>query len=176
MMRRIFTLFIYMAFATVAYSQVPIGKEYLFVYNLRTQYRRLKVHFSEQNDSLTLHWSFTNDEGTRQGTFVMSPDSRQHATRVCYVKPIANQSITTQDEELFALLSKDALQQLTATGKCRYNNTTLTLISTDANLYHVKDFDEGYEMWIENNPAFPLIHRMINNPVEIDWEVKTIEK
>lgn len=152
------------------YAQQPKDREYLFVYNLRTQYRRLKVRFTEQQDTLTLHWSFTNDAGTKKGSFIMSPQSREHATQTCYIMPTDGKDILVPQHELFAFLSRDALKDLNANGKCRYNNTTLTLIDTRDNLLHVKDYDEGYEMWIENNPQFPLITKMVNNPVEIDWE------
>lgn len=166
-------LFIILLALTVgpASAQQSQDKDYLFVYNLRTQYRRLKVNFTDRNDTLTLHWSFTNDAGTKRGSFVMSPQSRQYATQICYIMPTDGKDIMVPKHELFALLSLDALNDLNANGKCRYNNTTLTLIDTQDNLLHVKDYDEGYEMWIENNPQFPLIRKMLNNPVEIDWEV-----
>lgn len=173
-MRKLLSLILFLLCLLPASAQQPVGREYLFVYNLRTQFRRLNVHFTEQNDSLCLHWSFTNDEGTRGGSFIMSPQSRQHALRLNYVKPTANETISVPDDELFALLSADALSALHTEGKCRFNNTTLTLLDSKDSLLHVKDFDEGYEMWIEDNARFPLIRRMINNPVEIDWEV--IEK
>lgn len=166
-------LFIILLALTVrpASAQQSQDKDYLFVYNLRTQYRRLKVHFTEKQDTLTLHWSFTNYVGTKKGTFIMSPQSREHATQICYIMPTNGMDIMVPQHELFALLSRDALNELNANGKCRYNNTTLTLIDTQDNLLHVKDYDEGYEMWIENNPKFPLIRKMLNNPIEIDWEV-----
>lgn len=119
------------------------------------------------------HWSRKTDEGIRSGEFAMPKQSREHATQICYIIPTNGKTVITPDNELFAFVSFDAYNALKAEGKCRFNNTMLTLIETTDGMLHVRDYDEGYEMWIEDNPNFPLIHKMINNPVEIDWEVTT---
>ena len=170
-MRKYILYIIGVMFALSAEAQTQMDKELLFVYNLRTQYRRLKVNFTEQKDTLTMHWTFTNDAGTKRGTFTMTPKARQHATRICYVMPTNGENIAVPDDELFAVISRDALDSLNTNGSCHYNNTTLTLVDRTETQLHVKDYDEGYEMWIDNNPTFPLIRKMLNNPVEIDWEV-----
>jgi len=147
------------------------GTIYHFAYNLRTQYRYVDVRFVESGDTLYYHWSRKTDEGVRQGAFAMSRKSRDHATQICYVMPTRDKTVVTPDNELFAFVSRDAYNALKNDGKCRFNNTTLTLLDAKDGMLHVRDYDEGYEMWIEDNPDFPLIHKMQNNPVEIDWEV-----
>ena len=42
-------------------------------------------------------------------------------------------------------------------------------------LLHVRDEAEGEEMWILDYPALPLVWRMKDNPLEIDWTVQTME-
>lgn len=153
------------------FAKVPVGKQYTFVYNLRTQYRRFNVNFTEKQDSLVLNWTITLDSYKVPGSYVMSPEARKHATQLNYVMPAPIAPIVTPDNELFALLSSDALNDAKQKGECRYNNTTLKFIDETDGLVHLKDFDEGYEMWVQDDPEFPLIWKMKNNPVEIDWDV-----
>ena len=42
----------------------------------------------------------------------------------------------------------------------------------DTSLLHVKDDAEGAEMWILDNSALPLVWKMQNNPLEINWEAQ----
>lgn len=164
-------------------AQVPVGKDMLFVYNLRTQYRRFSVSFQERGDTLQLDWALPRDGKIQRGSYAMSPENRQHAVQICYIMPAPDSLIETPARELFAMLSTDALRDVRSTGKCRYNNTVLEIVGTSVSsavepaksLIHLKDFDEGYEMWVRDDERFPLIEKMINNPVEIDWEVKGVD-
>ena len=175
---------------------MPLFAQVVCHFNLRTQYRHLSFSFTESHDTLYLHWAMPRGSQTYTGSYAMSPACRQHATRLCYVQPTPGQTIVTPSEELFCLLSRDALDALHATGQCRFNNTSLHLLETvplsdgsinstllrilpdsnadglaSARLLHLKDFDEGYELWVLDSPRLPLITRMLNNPVEIDWQL-----
>ena len=57
------------------------------------------------------------------------------------------------------------------------NKTYFTLLDRDEKfrgfpLFHLKDYEEGAEMWILDDPKFPLIVKMLNNPVEINWTIE----
>ena len=39
-------------------------------------------------------------------------------------------------------------------------------------LLPVVDRHEGGEMWIWDNPSLPVVWRMKNNPLEINWQVE----
>ena len=142
------------------------------VYDLRTQYRTYQVDLYRQADTLCLQWSLTREGETHCGRYLMSLQSLQHATELCYVAPQHGQTVVTPPHQLFACISADALMQLRTLRRCRYNNTQLTVLDADDTMIHVKDFDEGYEMWIRNDLTLPLIVRMLHNPVEIDWQIE----
>lgn len=42
-------------------------------------------------------------------------------------------------------------------------------------LLHVNDSVDGCEMWIMDNPDFPLIWEIQNNPLGINWKVAPID-
>lgn len=164
--------------ADKTYAQVPVGEKYTFVYNLRTQYRRFNVDFTEKGDTLMLNWNIKMEMYLVTGSYQMLPEARLHATQNNYVMPAPMGVVPVPAHELFALLSADALRDVKSSGKCQFNNTTLVLIDKQTSsldsqktTLHLKDFDEGYEVWVRDDERFPLIEKMINNPVEIDWEV-----
>ena len=82
--------------------------------------------------------------------------------------------------ETVYLIGRKAYRTLKATGRMAYNLTTYRLLDTDSHalgrpLLHVRDEAEGEEMWILDNPALPLVWRMKDNPLEINWMAQTME-
>lgn len=60
-----------------------------------------------------------------------------------------------------------------------YNQTEYQLADTKSqamgySLLHVNDSVDGCEMWIMDNPDFPLIWEIQNNPLGINWKVAPI--
>ena len=61
-----------------------------------------------------------------------------------------------------------------------YNQTEYQLADTKSqamgySLLHVNDSVDGCEMWIMDNPDFPLIWEIQNNPLGINWKVAPID-
>lgn len=108
----------------------------------------------------------------------MTPAARQSAIAINYTQPLDGQHITLPDTQLFAILSRDALQQIKNTGECIFSNTHFVVTPSTAPtpsfptpLIHLTDTDEGAEMWVADDEHLPIIVKMKNNPVEIDWDV-----
>lgn len=156
-------------------SEVPVArgniiKQGTLRYSLHGQTRRFAVQFAEHNDSLTLHWSILRNLKMWHGSYVMTPQARQSATSLSYKQPLDGNHITLPASQTFAILSVDALQHVHDTGKTIWCNTTFRLIGQENCTLHLRDQAEGAEMWVLDNPSLPLIIKMINNPVEINWE------
>jgi hypothetical protein len=101
----------------------------------------------------------------------MSASARAHATNISYIQPLDGQHIELPDTDLFGVISRDVYNDIINNGKCRISNTNYILIDSDDSLLHIKDNVEGTEMWIRKDINLPLIMRMTNNPVEINYEV-----
>jgi len=144
---------------------------YLFTYKLHGQTRRFNVDITEKNDSLVLNYGIQRNLKYWQGSYTMTQKARKSAQSISYVQPLDNQHLTLPDNELFALISTDNLQQIKEKGACTLCNTPFKLIDSLNGQLHLIDTAEGAEIWVLDNPQLPLIMKMKNNPVEIDWEV-----
>lgn len=144
--------------------------EYVMDFDLRTQHRVFTFTFEDKNDQFILHWTLPRNGQIVRGSYAMTQESLRHARQLCYVMPEPNHEVQCPEGSLFCLLSADAIDEIRTTGSCNFCNTTLYLVgSSEGTLLHLRDSDEGYEMWVNNDTAFPLITRMKGNPVEIDW-------
>ena len=151
------------------HSSFPQG--FLFTYKLHGQTRRFDVDITEKDDSLILKYGIQRNLKYWRGSYTMTPEARHHARNISYQQPIDNQHITLPDDELFAILSSDVYSEIKEKGACTWCKTPFILVDIPDGQLHLKDTAEGAEIWVLNNPQLPLIMKMINNPVEIDWEV-----
>ena len=176
-------LCVFLAFPVVslkASAKIPVSKAKI-TFELHRQYRTFDVTFVEKGDSLTLHWSIKQDLKDIHGSYTMTQKSRQHATQLCYVQPNPSQHLTLPGTQAFCMASADIVNALreesSDTKQVIFNKTYFTLLDRDEKfrgfpLFHLKDYEEGAEMWILDDPKFPLIVKMFNNPVEINWTIE----
>ena len=155
--------------------------KYLFTYSLHGQTRRFTVNIDTSDKGVTLKWGIERNLKWWHGSYIMSQKALAEASCLNYEQPLDRQHITLGDKELFAILSQKALDSIKSNGTCVFNNTTFTLVDqlpatdTHPSLLHLKDSDEGAEMWVANDKTLPLIWEMKNNPVEINWKVTLIK-
>lgn len=158
----------------------PSDVKYLIDFDLRTQHRKYVIQFEEQTDS-TLVLSYIRDNQTQKGTYTITANGRKHGDRFCYLAPGNDVHNVCAENETFLILSEDALFAIIADGKCQFNNTTFHYIETINDeqfrtpILHIKDYDEGYDMWVLDNPTLPLVVKVKNNPVEVDWSISLIK-
>ena len=148
-----------------------LHSSFLFTYRLHGQTRRFDVDITEKDDSLILKYGIQRNLKYWRGSYTMTPEARHHARNISYQQPIDNQHITLPDDELFAMLSLDIYNEIKEKGACTWCKTPFILVDISDGQLHLKDTAEGAEIWVLDNPQLPLIMKMINNPVEIDWEV-----
>lgn len=179
----LYMLCVFFAFPLVslkAGTKLPLTRAKIS-FELHRQYRVFDVAFVEKNDSLILSWSITQDLRQLHGSYTMTPRSRRHAQQLCYVQPIHGQHLTLPGTQAFCMASADIVNALREESVERkqviFNKTYFTLLDQNEKfhgipLFHLKDYEEGAEIWILDNPKFPLIVKMEGNPVEINWTME----
>ena len=106
----LYMLCVFLAFPVVALkaqAKLPVKKAKI-TFELHRQYRTFDVTFAEKGDSLSLHWSITQDLKERHGSYTMTQKSRQHALQLCYVQPNHGQHLTLPGSQAFCMASADA--------------------------------------------------------------------
>ena len=72
----------------------------------------------------------------------------------------------------FCFISKKALRELQEKGSFVYDSITWRKIDQDANTIHVRADIDQTEMWISLKDDLPLVLKMKNNPLGIDWLIE----
>jgi len=161
------------------HASVQDTARWQFTYSLHGQTRRFRVWPEERDDSIVLNWSIVRNLKTWHGAYTITPEARERASGMSYEQPVDGLYITLGDDATFAMLSREAYRQLKRTNSCRFAGTKWILYDDDEaeaeGLLHAQDAIEGAEIWIKDDEDLPLIWRMENNPVEINWKVTEIE-
>ena len=143
-------------------AQDIITNPLLFVFKLHGQTRKYQFTFNQSNDTLYLHWGIERNTRWQSGSYAMPQEALKTAVRLSFLQPEDGQHICLPIQETFALLSATAFQELKSQKAFHYNQTEYQLADTKSqamgySLLHVNDSVDGCEMWIMDNPDFPLI-------------------
>ena len=165
---------------TLAAGAQVVPDTLLSVFKLHGQTRRFEMSFEERNDSVRLTWGIERKLKWLSGTFTMTPNNMENGTSLSFLQPEDKQHIVMPAGETVYLIGRKAYRTLKASGRMVYNRTTYRLLDTDSEalgrpLLHVRDEAEGEEMWILDHPSLPLVWRMKDNPLEINWTAQTME-
>lgn len=150
-----------------------------FTFKLHGQTRRFKVSFTEEAGTLRMDWTILRNMKWWVGSYVMMPASLEEATELCFLMPEDGNHVEVPRHQICYMLSANAYRALKEKGECLFNRTRYKLYDSEEQLLgypllHIKDQIETGEMWIWDNPHFPLVWRMLNNPLEIDWQVECL--
>ena len=156
-------------------AQGIITHPLLFVFKLHGQTRKYQFTFSQSNDTLYLHWGIERTTRWQSGSYAMPQEALKTAAGLSFLQPEDGRHICLPAQETFALLSATAYQELKSQKEFHYNQTEYRLADTKSQamgypLLHVNDSVDGCEMWIMDNPDFPLIWEIQNNPLGINWK------
>lgn len=147
-------------------------------FELHRQYRTFDLRFEQVGgnpdgaDSLYLYWSYHRDLRDHTGIYRMSPKARRSAKQLCYIQPTHCEDHVLPDTEAFLFASADVLRQLHEQGECEFGQSRFLLIGQQDGQLLVRDPRQGTEMWLLDNPDFPFITQMTNNPIEINWTIE----
>ena len=156
-------------------AQGIITHPLLFVFKLHGQTRKYQFTFSQSNDTLYLHWGIERNTRWQSGSYAMPQEALKTAAGLSFLQPEDGRHICLPAQETFALLSATAYQELKSKKEFHYNQTEYRRADTKSQamgypLLHVNDSVDGCEMWIMDNPDFPLIWEIQNNPLGINWK------
>ena len=180
-MKKFLTIMILAAYCTVLSAQSGIITDpVLFVYKLHGQTRKYQYSFKPCSDGMVITWGIERNTKWQSGTFTLTGKALENAECMSFLQPVDGEHLTLPDSMTYhVILSKKAFADLKSNGTftydgIRYDAEPATETFTYGQgqtcpLIHVHDTAEGADMWILDNPDFPLICKMINNPLEINW-------
>ena len=146
---------------------------------LHGQRRRFDVELVPKGDSLCLEWGIERNLKGWRGSFTMTPEALESAQKLSLRMP-EDGLRTVLADATFALLPRSSWQALRNQGRVAFNGTEYRLVDSlevvcCRTLLHAKDIYEGAEIWVLNDPRKPLIWRMKNNPLEVDWTFESLD-
>ena len=173
---RIFLIVLLTCFAVNTWAQQAVPDTLLFVFELHGQTRRYQMSFEQRQDCLVLSWGIERNLHWQQGSYTMLPASIENATSLSFLQPEDKKHVTLPANETAYVISRKAFRELKANHSFAYDSTIYRLLDENDTalgfpLLHVIDEADGGEMWILDYPALPLVWKMQNNPLEINWEV-----
>ncbi len=187
-MKNIIATFLFFAFYQTGISQnyIPTIKnntELNYVCKLHGQTRTLTLNAQLENGGL----AFKLDTRGVKSTIVMLPEAVKNGTELSFNQGEYAPVLNLKPTETFFMISRSAYQDLLKNGLFVYNNTTYVLDKKNNNdfsidgklvdaLHVIAQIDET-EMWIVKNPEYPLICKIIKNPLGINPTlVKVVDK
>lgn len=169
-------LFLLAAFASLGIrAEVAPGDTLQVAYKLHGQTRRFKFVYEPAEDGgLTLYWSIVRNLKLWTGSYAMSGHAVKEGSAQSWLMPEDGNHVTLPPEETYGIISRAALKDLKETGEFRYNGVlwrhTGTTGTPSGQAIEVEDPEEGAGMTILDNPRLPLILKMEDNPLEINWQ------
>lgn len=162
-----------------AHGKAVLADSLQCAFKLHGQTRRYTMYIGESNGELHLDWKILRKLFWQKGRFTMSPEARRSASELSFQMPEDGNYLLLPDSQTAYFLTEDALNSLMHDGFCEFNASRYELLPCDEQalglpLLHLKDTIEGSEMWVLHHQRYPLIWRMKNNPLEVDWEMKKL--
>jgi hypothetical protein len=154
------------------------GTQLSYRYFLHGQTASINVTVKSVVDTVRLDWNLRG----AAGSYLISKAALQNGTKINFIQPENGVVLKLADDETFGLISKTAFALLKKNKRFVYNNTTyalqngsnekpLTIGNQTLDVLHVAGVEEAGDMWILNNPTFPLIVQFSNNPLGINFVI-----
>jgi hypothetical protein len=142
----------------------------------------LAITFISVGDPLKITWK-TNSDGS--GSYEMPARALQSGKVFSEAKPAVNAVTKLSDEQTAFFISKEVYSQMQKTQMFTYNGIKFKVAVNDTQAFTVKErlWDVTHavavqgdaELWILNNPDFPLICKTKNNANGMDVSIVGVE-
>ena len=129
-------------------------------YTLNRQFRTWPIVMAWDGD--TLHVT------VKSATYRIPREVVEHATGFAWDSPQVD-GAHYYPKGTFCFISTDALHQLKTNGFFVYDQLTWRLIGEEGGWLHVRADIDNAEMWINDKATLPLVMKMANNKLSIDW-------
>lgn len=158
-------------------AQTIVPDTLLFVFKLHGQTRKYEMSFHEKNDTLHLDWRILRNLKWQKGSYLMPQNSIGQGNNLCFLQPEDGTTYTLPESETAYILSQRAYRQLKSSGSFCYNGTIYARGDKKGEasgypLIYCKDQNEGAEIWILDNETLPLVWKMQQNPLNVNWQVE----
>lgn len=137
---------------------------------------------SKLSDSVNMKWDV---QGYGTGMYTMPAKSLESATAMYAEIPRPDATTRVSDKETILCISKAALQDLMKKKSTTYGGDTFNIVTTTHPDFVVSGstYDVLYivgaksktELWVLNNPAFPLICKSVNSPSGSDITLNSMK-
>ena len=167
-----------MVFTTAAAQQpvVKAGTQIDGKFLLYGQTVPVKMTVRTMTDSVLLDWNIRG----ATGSYLISAAAFQNGSLINFVQPAYLSVVRLAPDETFALISKNAFTSLKKNDRFVYNHTTyvtkqgvqeqmVDVSGQKFKVIHVIGVEEACELWILDDPTFPLICQINNNPLGINF-------
>lgn len=144
-------------------------------YYLHGQKRRFRmVYYRMSHGGVALVWGIERNLKWWEGCYYMTAEAVKHGTQLSLLMPEDGNYILLSGDETFGMVSRDCLRNLVDKGQMILDGVEYSFKGRTGDTLEAVDNVEGARMWILDNPELPIIMKMENNPLEIDWEVQSI--
>ncbi|OCX54652.1 hypothetical protein BEL04_10525 [Mucilaginibacter sp. PPCGB 2223] len=162
--------------------QIKSGTEMGYTISLKDQAVAFSLTLSATRDSLKMKWH-VEDYGS--GNYVMSTKSLQSGIGMHLESPEPNANIELPETETLAFISKDAFKDITQKQEMEFGDVKYVLSKNQLSdikignkqldVIHAQAANGKTELWILNNPDFPLICKTKNGSEGVDLEIDYIK-
>lgn len=143
-----------------------------FTFKLHGQTRRYTVSFSKENDGIIMNWTILRNLHWQKGSFFTTEKALFSASANSFLMPEDLKDVTLADNMTSYLFSSESLKSVKNTNMVVWNNLRYQLLNSSNNVLHLYASETDTHMWVLDNDELPIIVKMFNNPMEINWEVK----
>lgn len=146
--------------------------------NYGGQFVVFALTIKSMGDPIKMDWDVQGTGGTYEMTKKGFDNGSSFNTQ-----PVQGGVARLTDDETFCVISQSAFKSLTATKSFTYGGVTYTAKETGAYKFKDSTADDFYavsadgktEMWILNNPTFPVLLKIKGNPNGVDFAVSEVK-
>ncbi len=177
-----FCCFLYNAVQSQNYiPEITNNTELQYICKLYGQTRPVNLRPKFVSDTLIIDW----DLRSTVRKYAILPEALKNGTGLTFNQGESPDLLVLEPSDTFFMISKSAFKDLVSNNKFIYNNTTYNLDKTKVtnevvvdgkivNVLFVKAEIDETEMWILNNPDFPLICKISKNPLGVNCTLTEI--
>ena len=144
-------------------SPIGLSEHFTIHYTLNKQFRSWPLSFEWNNDTLKLICKHT--------LYNIPRNEVEHATGFSWLTPQKDGTTYDNVKGTFAFISLDAWNDLLSKRQFVYDEITWKYLDETDNSYHVRADIDRTEMWIRMTNGLPIVVKMKNNPLGIDWRI-----
>lgn len=119
-----------------------------------------------------MNWTILRNLHWQKGSFFTTEKALFSASANSFLMPEDLKDVTLADNMTSYLFSSESLKSVKNTNMVVWNNLRYQLLNSSNNVLHLYASETDTHMWVLDNDELPIIVKMFNNPMEINWEVK----